>query len=155
MSRENDGKRNVMMTDGGTSEVQLGLERDVNHWAKFADIRDSIHRGAFFDCNAKNTGSGLSWPRQQFEGGTRVYACCEECVRKLGYQRQKHIIPCILEEVELELCKDHSTMQIRKRLAMRVVNGFVVAFLPIGLLVYAASPLVDAALYLTVARNTR
>jgi len=30
---------------------------------------------------------------------------------------------------------------------MRVVNGFVVAFLPIGHLVYAASPLVDAALY--------
>jgi len=38
---------------------------------------------------------------------------------------------------------------------MRVVNGFVVAFLPIGLFVYAASPLIDAALYLTVAGNTR
>ena len=110
MSRERDGKRNVMMTDGGTSDVQLGFERDLNHWVKFADIRVSIHRGAFFDCNAKNTRSGLSWPRQQFEEGTRVYACCEECVRKMGCQRQKHIIPCILEEVELELCKDHSTM---------------------------------------------
>jgi len=74
MSREKDGKRNVMMTDGGTSEVQLGLERDVNHWVKFTHIRVSIHRGALFDCNVKSTRSGLSWLRQQFEEGTCMYA---------------------------------------------------------------------------------
>ena len=81
--------------------------------------------------------------------------------KDMGYQRQKRIIPCILKEVSLELRKGHSTewavttREIRKRFDMRKVNDFVVAFLPIGHLMYTASPLADAGLYLIVARNSR
>ena len=95
-------------------------------------------------------------------GGIRVFACCEEFVRIWAIRdRDKSIIPCILEEVLLELRKGHSTewgvttREIRKRLDMRMVSDFVVAFLPIGHLMYTASPLADAGLYLIVARNSR
>lgn len=46
-----------MVTDGPTSEMELGLERDVDHWGV------SKHRG-LLGCNARSDRSGPSGPIQ-------------------------------------------------------------------------------------------
>ena len=68
------------------------------------------------------------------------------------HDRQSENLPCIPEEVELDLSQQISTLwasamitEIMKRVAVRKVNGFVALLAPIRLFQRASRPFVDAA----------
>ena len=72
---------------------------------------------------------------------------------KSVHGRQSGSLPCILEEVKLDLGQQISTFlaadmitEIMKRVAMRTVNGFVALLVPVCLYPCTSRPLVDAAL---------
>ncbi len=73
--------------------------------------------------------------------------------------KKDYILPCISEEVMLYLCQEVSALWIAviaefiKRRYVRLVNGLVPAFIPVGRFARAISPLIDAALYLITART--
>ena len=69
------------------------------------------------------------------------------------HDRQSENLPCIPEEVELDLGQQISTFlaaalitEIMKRVAMRTVKGFVALLAPVCLFPCASRPFVDAAL---------
>ena len=69
------------------------------------------------------------------------------------HDRQSENLPCIPEEVELDLGRQISTLwaaavitEIKKRVAMRTVMGFVALLAPVRLFPCASRPFVDAAL---------
>ena len=83
--------------------------------------------------------------------------CASSEVRGVPEQRvhdgQTENLPCIPEEVELDLGQQISTFlavglitEIMKRVAVRNVNGFVALLAPVRLFPCASRPFVDAAL---------